>query len=322
MPVRGALPLPAASHAGAGTTSGPAGSTAPDLGGPGSVVGPLALAVGSAGDAVSSRSTATQWFTAHARRRRSATAHAGLHGASPASAHARPGEDLTAPATPVYLVRDTVADDADAPASRRMARAVKRTMDVVCALVGLVIAAPILAILALLVRLTSPGAAFFAQARVGRDGRMFRCYKLRTMRDDAESLLRSDAELRAMYERNGFKIPCDADHRVTRIGRILRLTSCDELPQLWNVLKGEMSLVGPRPLVVRELAHYSGAEREVLLSVRPGLTGAWAVGGRSRVGYPRRAAMELDYVREWSLWHDVGILFRTVGAVLARRGAD
>lgn len=260
--------------------------------------------------------------TERGRRHKHVGAHIGAHNGSHVAGHARHADaaDLTAPAAPVYLVPDT--PDADDSRRRIVARSIKRTLDLVGALAGLILTALLLAVLALLVRLGSPGPVFFAQARVGRGGRVFRCYKLRTMRHDAESLLCSDPELRSTYERNGFKIPCDADHRVTPLGRVLRLTSCDELPQLWNVLKGEMSLVGPRPLVVRELAHYPGADRDVLLSVRPGLTGAWAVGGRSRVGYPERAAMELDYVRQWTLGRDLVILGRTVGAVLARRGAS
>jgi lipopolysaccharide/colanic/teichoic acid biosynthesis glycosyltransferase len=102
----------------------------------------------------------------------------------------------------------------------------------------------------------------------------------------------------------------------------MRLSSLDELPQFWNVLRGDMALVGPRPIVDEELEHYNVRERRLLLSVRPGITGAWAVGGRSRIGYPDRAQIELDYVRGWSLGRDVGILLRTAGAVLGRRGAS
>ncbi|HEY0777086.1 MAG TPA: sugar transferase [Gemmatirosa sp.] len=307
-PARDALPhTPSRTESGSSAGS-PAGAADPGVGG---VVGPLALDVLTPPDPLPTRpGTLDADRGARDRRHRHAAGHTWTHATV----------DLTAPATPVSLVRDPV-DAPDESPSQIVAGAIKRLLDVVVAGVGLVVSAPLLLVLAALVRLSSPGPIFFAQARVGQGGRVFRCYKLRTMRNDAESLLRSDPELRATYERNGFKIPCDADHRVTGIGRFLRLTSCDEIPQLWNVLKGEMSLVGPRPLVARELSHYPGADRDLLLSVRPGLTGAWAVGGRSRVGYPRRAAMELDYVRHWSLGRDLRILFRTVGAVLARRGA-
>jgi lipopolysaccharide/colanic/teichoic acid biosynthesis glycosyltransferase len=196
----------------------------------------------------------------------------------------------------------------------------KRVLDVVGALVGLLLAAPILAILAVAIKLDSRGRVFFAQDRVGRGGRLFRCYKLRTMCEDAESRLESDEALRARYESNHFKLPLESDTRVTGLGRLLRTTSLDELPQFWNVLRGDMSLVGPRPVVPSELSHYA-ATRDVLLSVRPGLTGAWAVRGRSRIGYPERASIELGYARSWTIRGDLVILVRTVGVVLQRRGA-
>ncbi len=296
----------------AGATTGTA-SAAASAGNTG-VLGPLALAVDAMVDPMPPHVGAAERGE-RARRYKDAAHGEGSHG------RLAEAPDLTAPAAPVYLVPDT-PDVADESASRWLARASKRGLDVVGATVGLTLAAPLLAVLAVVVRVGSPGPVIFSQARVGRGGRVFRCYKLRTMREDAEQLLRTDPELRAMYERHSFKVPCTADHRVTPIGRVLRLTSCDELPQLWNVLRGEMSLVGPRPLVVRELAHYAGADRDLLLSVRPGLTGAWAVGGRSRVGYPDRARMELDYVRAWTPLRDLAILARTVGVVLARRGAS
>jgi len=198
--------------------------------------------------------------------------------------------------------------------------AIKRGLDILGAIVGLALSAPLLLLLAPLVRLDSPGRAVFAQERVGRRGRAFACYKLRTMRADAEHLLEADAELRAEYEANGFKVPVHADPRITPLGRFLRVTSLDELPQFWNVLRGDMSLVGPRPIVPAELEHYANHE-DTLLSVRPGLTGSWAVRGRSCIGYPERAAIELAYVRDWTLATDLGILARTVVAVLQRRGA-
>src|SRR5262249_5226627 len=132
----------------------------------------------------------------------------------------------------------------------------------------------------------------------------------------AEEALKRDPELYEEYRRNHFKIPDDRDHRTTPFGRFLRRTSLDELPQLWNVLRGEMSLVGPRPVVEDELNHYEHAA-DLLLSVRPGMTGAWAVSGRHGVGYPERCSIELAYVRNWGLWTDFGIALRTV-KVLAR----
>jgi lipopolysaccharide/colanic/teichoic acid biosynthesis glycosyltransferase len=135
------------------------------------------------------------------------------------------------------------------------------------------------------------------------------------MRHNAQQLLEADPALRAAYQANDFKLPEAQDPRITRLGRWLRRSSLDELPQLWNVLVGEMALVGPRPLVAEELLHYRGAVLE-LLSVRPGITGAWAVNGRHALAYPRRAEVELAYVRTRTLRGDLRIVLRTVGAVL------
>lgn len=197
---------------------------------------------------------------------------------------------------------------------RRWELSVKRVVDVVGASIGLVIAAPVMAVLAGLIMIESPGVPFFEHQRVGRRGRRFKCLKLRTMRVGAEDVLRSDPVLYEEYRRNHFKIPEDRDPRTTRIGRFLRRTSLDELPQLWNVLRGEMSFVGPRPVVEDELNMYEHSV-DLLLSVRPGITGAWAVSGRHAVGYPERCAIELSYIRNWRLGHDINILMRTVSVV-------
>jgi lipopolysaccharide/colanic/teichoic acid biosynthesis glycosyltransferase len=156
---------------------------------------------------------------------------------------------------------------------------------------------------------------------VGRFGTRFPLYKFRSMVPDAERLLRASPELHARYVAGNYKLPDDEDPRITPLGRILRRTSLDEIPQLWNVLRGDMSLVGPRPVVPQEVAEYGDYARMVL-RVRPGLTGAWQVGGRSEVAYPERAWIDLDYVAERSLPGDVAILLRTVPAVLRRRGAS
>lgn len=192
---------------------------------------------------------------------------------------------------------------------------VKRTMDILGALVGLALIGPALALVSLLIRIESPGAPLFRHVRVARGGRRFGCLKLRTMYADAEERLEADASLYELYRANGYKIPEDADPRITPLGRFLRRSSLDELPQLWNVLVGDMSLVGPRPLVPEELEHYRGARRRLLLTVRPGLTGEWAVGGRHALSYPRRADVELAYVRRRSIGRDLSILVRTISAV-------
>lgn len=192
---------------------------------------------------------------------------------------------------------------------------VKRVGELLIASVALLTMLPLLGLLALAIRLESAGHPLFGHERVGLGGRRFRCWKLRTMYADAETRLETEAALRAAYEANDFRLPEALDSRITRLGRWLRRSSMDELPQLWNVVRGDMSLVGPRPLVADELVHFRGAVLE-LLSIRPGITGAWAVNGRHALPYPRRAEVELAYVRGWSLWGDVGIVWRTVRAVL------
>jgi exopolysaccharide production protein ExoY len=193
--------------------------------------------------------------------------------------------------------------------------AAKRAFDIGASLVGLIVATPLLGALSVLICLESAGAPLFRHQRVGLRGRRFGCLKLRTMRPDAERRLRADSALYDEYRRHDFKIPADRDPRTTRIGRWLRRTSLDELPQLWNVLVGDMSLVGPRPIVDEELALYQGS-RTTLLSMRPGITGAWAVCGRQCVGYPERCDLELRYVREWRPWLDAKILIATFGAIM------
>ena len=179
--------------------------------------------------------------------------------------------------------------------------AMKRGVDVLGALVGLLVAWPVIALAAVAVRLDSPGRAFFGHLRIGRGGKRFRCWKLRTMHTDAERRLELEEALRMDYFANDFKLPEAQDPRITRIGRLLRKTSIDELPQ--------------RPVVAEELLRYRG-EILTLLSVRPGLTGAWAVNGRHDLAYPERVQVELGYVHSQSLVTDLWILLRTVGAVL------
>jgi exopolysaccharide biosynthesis polyprenyl glycosylphosphotransferase len=197
---------------------------------------------------------------------------------------------------------------------------VKRAADVVLASVALVCLAPVTLAVALAVRLTSPGPAVYGQRRLGRHGRSFRCYKFRSMYADAEARLKSDPALFAEYVASDYKLPDGRDPRITPVGRTLRRTSLDELPQLWNVLRGDMSLVGPRPIVPDEIRHYKH-DGQLLLLLKPGMTGSWQVSGRSSLPYPARTSVELDYVQRWNLGRDLAILLRTVPAVLTRRGA-
>lgn len=191
----------------------------------------------------------------------------------------------------------------------------KRLLDVTGASLGLLLLSPLMLLVAVAIRFESRGPALFKHWRVGQNGRRFACLKFRTMQADAEEVLARDTALKALYRENNYKLPEELDPRVTKLGKLLRRSSLDELPQLINVLRGEMSLVGPRPVVEEELEHYRGSER-LLLSVRPGMTGAWAVNGRHHVGYPARSDMELRYVRGWNLQRDLSILLGTVSAVL------
>jgi exopolysaccharide biosynthesis polyprenyl glycosylphosphotransferase len=196
----------------------------------------------------------------------------------------------------------------------------KRVVDVVISAGALILLSPVMTAVAVAVKLFDPGPIFFRQERLGEGGGPFRLYKFRSMRVDAERVLRASPHLYRRYVENDFKLPDSEDPRISPLGRLLRKTSLDELPQLWNVLKGEMTLVGPRPIVPAEIANYE-PYADLFLSVRPGVTGHWQVNGRSTVSYPERAYMDLDYVGNYSVTSDLAIIARTVPAVLMRRGA-
>jgi lipopolysaccharide/colanic/teichoic acid biosynthesis glycosyltransferase len=197
----------------------------------------------------------------------------------------------------------------------------RRALDLIIALAALLAFAPVLAIISILIKIQDGGAIVFSQERIGRGGRRFRCYKFRSMWVDAESrlesLLESNVELRREWILS-HKLQCDP--RITRFGAFLRRTSLDELPQLINILSGDMSVVGPRPIVEAEIGHY-GRWYRYYTAVTPGLTGLWQVTGRSGMSYRRRVAADRLYVRMHSLKSYTLILLRTVPAVLARRGA-
>jgi exopolysaccharide biosynthesis polyprenyl glycosylphosphotransferase len=196
----------------------------------------------------------------------------------------------------------------------------KRVLDVLGAVGLSVLLCPVFVLVAVLVKLLSPGPVLFVQERLGKTGKRFQLYKFRTMRADAEHLLRSNPQLYEQYVANNYKLMETEDPRITPIGRFLRKTSLDELPQLFNVLKGDMSLVGPRPIVPPEIEKY-GDYAPLLLSVKPGLTGYWQVNGRSSVDYPLRAELDLEYVRDQSFKMDMDILLKTIPAVMRRKGA-
>ena len=195
----------------------------------------------------------------------------------------------------------------------------KRLVDVVLATLGLLAVGWLLLLAAAAVVATSRGPAFYPHVRVGLNGRSFRCWKLRTMVAGAEGMLERDSNLRDRY-REEFKIR--ADPRVTPVGRILRATSIDELPQLWNVLRGDMSVVGPRPVLQQELIEKYGDHAETLLSVRPGITGLWQISGRSSLSYARRIELDLNYAARRSLRLDLAIIAKTPAALLRGEQID
>jgi lipopolysaccharide/colanic/teichoic acid biosynthesis glycosyltransferase len=204
-----------------------------------------------------------------------------------------------------------------------LAQWIKRTLDLAAASGGLLVCAPLLGVCALWIRKASPGNPFYTQEREGRDGTTLRILKLRTMFPNADEMLAShlagDAEAREEWERF-----CKLKHDpriLPGVGHFLRKTSLDELPQLWNVLRGEMSLVGPRPFPAYHNARFDPEFLQVRTQVRPGLTGLWQVSARSDGDLDVQQSLDGYYIRNWSLWLDIYILARTVRAVLAPRGS-
>lgn len=197
----------------------------------------------------------------------------------------------------------------------------KRIIDIVSSFLMLVFLSPLFLFIGLMyMQGEQKGRVLYKQKRIGEKGKPFYIYKFRTMVVNAEEVLRSDQKLYAEFVQNGYKLPADQDPRITKIGRFLRETSLDELPQLINVLKGEMSLVGPRPIIAEELEEYA-ENKPLFLSVKPGMTGLWQVSGRSDLSYPKRMELELDYIRNQRLGTDILILLKTAGAVLRKQGA-
>lgn len=219
-----------------------------------------------------------------------------------------PQQDAISPEKPVSASLDTLLIQ-PIPVS-------KRAIDVLGATIGLVVASPLLLLIMAAIKLTSPGPAIYSQVREGLGGRRFKIYKLRTMRLNAEQLQHA---LREYSEQDGPAFKLGNDPRVTWIGRWLRRLSLDELPQLWNVLRGEMSLVGPRPLPVHESQECQPWQRQRLF-VTPGLTCLWQVHGRNTVPFDEWMRMDLQYVRRRSLWCDLQLLLATVPAIVLQRG--
>jgi exopolysaccharide biosynthesis polyprenyl glycosylphosphotransferase len=199
----------------------------------------------------------------------------------------------------------------------RTALLVKRAMDVILALLMILLGLPVIVLIALAIKLDSPGPILFRQDRVGKNGRPFRIYKFRSMRVGAEE---EQEDLLAMNEADGPLFKIRNDPRLTRVGRFLRRTSLDELPQLINVLQGQMSLVGPRPAIAYEVEQYQPWHRQ-RLSVHPGMTGLWQVSGRSELTFDEGVLLDIYYIEHWSPWLDLTILLRTVPKVFIGDGA-
>ena len=197
--------------------------------------------------------------------------------------------------------------------------AIKRFVDIIGAIVGLIISIPIIAITAIPLLIESPGPLFFKQERVGQNGRLFNIYKLRSMYKDAEERKK---ELMAQNKMDGLMFKMDNDPRITKVGRVIRKLSIDELPQFFNVLKGDMSLVGTRPPTVREFEQYENRHKR-RLSMRPGITGMWQVSGRSNINdFEDVVKLDCEYIDNWSLLLDIKILLKTVKVVLTHEGAE
>jgi Undecaprenyl-phosphate galactose phosphotransferase WbaP len=200
-------------------------------------------------------------------------------------------------------------------------RFIKRLFDIAFSILAMPILFPAIGIIGLIIRMETPGFAIYAHDRIGKNGRMFRCYKFRTMYKDAEEKLRemleSSETLRNEWEET-WKLK--EDPRVTKIGRFLRKSSLDELPQIFNVVKGEMSIIGPRPYLPREKADIR-EHIQVICSAKPGITGLWQVSGRSNTSYRYRVKLDTWYIMNWSLWLDIAIIFKTVRVILKAEGA-
>ncbi|WP_058301291.1 sugar transferase [Gorillibacterium timonense] len=204
------------------------------------------------------------------------------------------------------------------PARERMYLMLKRTMDVMGGMLGILLALPVLVLIALLIKLEDPqGGVFFRQTRVGKNGKEFQMFKFRSMVSDAEKRL---ADLLKQNEIQGNMFKMKNDPRITRVGRVIRKMSLDELPQLWNVVKGDMSLVGPRPPLPREVKDYTVYHRQ-RLQVTPGCTGLWQVSGRNSLSFEQMVELDLTYIRKRSIWMDLSLIARTVKEIFASKSA-
>ena len=195
----------------------------------------------------------------------------------------------------------------------------KRAMDIIGSLCGIILLSPLLIIVALAIKIEDPkGSIFFSQKRCGKDNKLFPMYKFRSMVSNAEELLE---ELMEHNEMDGPVFKIKDDPRITRVGKFIRKTSIDELPQLFNILRGDMSIVGPRPAIPHEVAEYSDYHKQRLL-VKPGLTCIWQVSGRNSIGFDEWMEMDLEYIEKRDLWMDIKLIFKTVGVLFGDENAS
>jgi len=229
---------------------------------------------------------------------------------------------LAGATTSYFFGRDILMLQVRSNVQRLPWRIIKRTFDIVVAFTMLILLSPVIGIIAIVIKRTGPGPVTYSHTRIGRHGIPFSCIKFRTMVVDADAFMRrwnvENPELHAEYLKT-FKLKNDP--RITPIGKWLRRTSLDEVPQIWNVLRGDMSLVGPRPVVAQELEQYYGPAAQLYVRTRPGITGLWQVSGRSDTSYERRVILDEWYILNWSFWYDVVILIQTAWIVLTGKGA-
>jgi Undecaprenyl-phosphate galactose phosphotransferase WbaP len=203
----------------------------------------------------------------------------------------------------------------------RSSQVLKRMMDILISLMGILLLLPFLILVAGIIKVESPGTVFYRQPRLGKNGQVINLLKFRTMHQNASEIFRDAlADNQLLQQEWDQYQKLRSDPRITRVGKLLRRFSLDELPQLWNVLKGEMSLVGPRPIMVNQLDLYGRTIKDCY-RVAPGITGLWQVSGRNETTFARRAELDLEYVQRWSVWLDIYILLKTVKVVLWPKGA-
>lgn len=218
----------------------------------------------------------------------------------------------------IYALENTEVSNENILKRQSPYRYIKRFMDVILATIALVVLSPIFLIIAIAIKIESKGPVFFKHARIGKNGKIIKLYKFRSMVINAEELIKSFTPEQMKEYKENYKLTNDP--RITKIGKFLRKTSLDELPQLLNIIKGDLSIIGPRPVVTDELKKY-GTNTEKFLSVTPGLTGYWAANGRSCTTYEQRMQMELYYIDNLSLKMDIKVFFKTIEAVIKREGA-